>query len=70
MARFIDLDDDGDDVDHGDMRTHIQQHLIDARGRLPGQLPPAASRMEPNKDAVNRPDRVWNAVTEAFNCWP
>lgn len=76
MARFIDLD-DGDEGCHDDnaaIATLVQQELIAARTGVVTQ--PWVNGMASGKSAdtanspKREPKRIWNAITEAFSCWP
>lgn len=77
MARFIDLDDgdEGAPDDHAVMAALGQQHLMHTRNHAAVQHQTWIKGKEAAKDtdtAISRPEpkRVWNAVVEAFNCWP
>jgi hypothetical protein len=78
MARFIDLDDgdDGARDEHAAIAALDQQQLKHARNHAAAQHQTWVKGKEAVKDAdtadaaAREPERVWNAITEAFNCWP
>jgi hypothetical protein len=76
MARFIDLD-DGDEGCHDDnaaIATLVQQELIAARTGVVTRPWVNGKESSKSADSANppkrEPKRIWNAMTEAFSCWP
>lgn len=79
MARFIDLEDEGGDArrdDHGVIADHVPLQMADARSRVAPEVQTWSNVRDASQNAgvaINaprQPERVWNAMTEAFNCWP